>query len=87
MACALKANFARYNPHLSMILVQIFSAIVYFITEAAFNQGLNSYVYVTYGYSLAGLLMFPFAYFLERKSRPKLTLSLFLELLLVSLLG
>ncbi|XWS76278.1 hypothetical protein CRYUN_Cryun01aG0161600 [Craigia yunnanensis] len=87
MACALKANFARYKAHLSMVLLQILSAILYFITEAAFNQGLNPYVYVTYRYSLAGLLMFPFAYFLERNSRPKLTLALFLELFLVSLLG
>ncbi|XVF71978.1 hypothetical protein PTKIN_Ptkin12aG0083900 [Pterospermum kingtungense] len=87
MASTLKTNFARYKPHVGMVVVQIFAAIVYFITEAAFNQGLNPYVYVTYRYSLAGLLMFPFAYFLERKSRPKLTLALFLELFLVSLLG
>ncbi|XVE72959.1 hypothetical protein DITRI_Ditri11bG0079500 [Diplodiscus trichospermus] len=87
MACALKAIFTTYKPHLSMVLVQILSAIVYFITEAAFNQGLNPYVYVTYRYSLAGWLMFPFAYFLERKSRPKLTLALFLELFFVALLA
>ncbi|XP_017976710.1 PREDICTED: WAT1-related protein At1g43650 [Theobroma cacao] len=87
MACALKATFARFKPHLSMVLAQICSAFLFFITEAAFNQGLNPYVYVTYRLSLAGLLMFPFAYFLERKSRPKLTLRLFLELFSVSLLG
>ncbi|KAK6239088.1 hypothetical protein QUC31_004557 [Theobroma cacao] len=87
MACALKATFARFKPHLSMVLAQICSAFLFFITEAAFNQGLNPYVCVTYRLSLAGLLMFPFAYFLERKSRPKLTLRLFLELFSVSLLG
>ncbi|XVF80938.1 hypothetical protein PTKIN_Ptkin15bG0115800 [Pterospermum kingtungense] len=87
MAYALKAVFATYKPHISMILVQILSAIVYFITEAAFNQGLNPYVYVTYRYCLAGLVVFPLAYFLEKKQRPKLTLALFLELFLVSLLG
>ncbi|XP_022727877.1 WAT1-related protein At4g08290-like [Durio zibethinus] len=55
MTCTLKATFARYKPHLSMILGQILSAIVYFITEAAFNQGLNPHVYVTYRLGLAGL--------------------------------
>ncbi|XP_022728506.1 WAT1-related protein At4g08290-like [Durio zibethinus] len=87
MARTLKATFARYKPHLSMILVQILTAIVYFITEAAFNQGLNTYVYVTYRFGIAFLVMFPFAYFLERQSRPKLTLALFLELFVVSFLG
>ncbi|OMP09746.1 Drug/metabolite transporter [Corchorus olitorius] len=87
MACALKATFERYKPLLSMILTQICAAVVYFITEAAFDQGLNPHVYLTYRFLLAGLVMIPFAYFLERKSRPKLTLAIFLELFFVSLLG
>ncbi|TYH43733.1 hypothetical protein ES332_D11G147500v1 [Gossypium tomentosum] len=87
MAGTLMTNFASYKHHLSMVLVQILSAIVYFITEAAFNQGLNTYVYVSYRFILAGLLMFPLAYFLERKSRPKLTVAMFLEIFLVSLMG
>lgn len=66
-------NFASYKHHLSMVLVQILSAIVYFITEAAFNQGLNTYVYVSYRFILAGLLMFPLAYFLERLAMQTLT--------------
>ena len=65
-AWAFKVTFARYKPHLSMVLAQISYAILYFITEASFNQGLNPHVYVTYRYILAGLVMSPFAYFLER---------------------
>ncbi|OMP09744.1 auxin-induced protein 5NG4-like protein [Corchorus olitorius] len=87
MACALKATFGRYKPHLSMLLYQICVAIVYFITEAAFNQGLNPHVYVTYRMTLGGFLLIPFAFFIERNSRPQLTLALFLELFLVSILG
>ncbi|KAL4352134.1 hypothetical protein GQ457_06G028860 [Hibiscus cannabinus] len=87
MAFTLMANFARYKHHLSMVLVQILSAIVYFITEAAFNEGLNTYVYVSYRFILAGMLMFPVAYFIERKSRPKMTLVMFLEIFVVSLFG
>ncbi|OMP09745.1 Drug/metabolite transporter [Corchorus olitorius] len=87
MACALKATFTRYKPHLSMIQTQVGAAIVYFLTEAAFNQGLNPYVYVTYRLLIGGLIMIPFAYFLEKKSRPKLTLALFLELVFLSFLG
>ncbi|WRX09120.1 EamA domain - like 6 [Theobroma cacao] len=87
MAWAFKVPLARYKPHLSMVLAQIGYTILYFFVEASFNQGLNPHVYVTYRYILAGLLMSPFAYFLERKSRPKMTVAMFLELFLLSLIG
>ncbi|XP_022759764.1 WAT1-related protein At5g07050-like [Durio zibethinus] len=87
MACIINATFARYKPHLIMLLSQIGYAIVYFFTEAAFGQGLNPHIYITYRCCLAGCLISPFAYFLERKSRPKHTLPLLLELFLLSLIG
>ncbi|KAK9201527.1 hypothetical protein WN944_016731 [Citrus x changshan-huyou] len=49
-------------------------ASVYFLTEASFNQGLNPHIYVTYRHAAGSLVMFPFAYFLERVS---LTLNLY----------
>nr|CAD1835807.1 unnamed protein product [Ananas comosus var. bracteatus] len=55
--------------------------------EASFNRGLNPHVYTTYRHLVAGLVMFPFAYFLEKKLRPKLTWALFLEIQILSLLG
>ncbi|KAH9729422.1 WAT1-related protein [Citrus sinensis] len=70
-----------------MILLQICVASVYFLTEASFNQGLNPHIYVTYRHAAGSLVMFPFAYFLERKIRPKPTLALFLEMFLLSLQG
>ncbi|TYG45110.1 hypothetical protein ES288_D11G149100v1 [Gossypium darwinii] len=60
------ATLERYKPHLIMFLTQIGYAIVYFFTEAAFSQGLNPHIYVTYRFCLSACLMFPFAYFLER---------------------
>ncbi|CAI0458036.1 unnamed protein product [Linum tenue] len=70
-----------------MILVQICYTILYFITEASFKHGLKPYVYVTYRHLVGTVFMFPFAYFLERTQRPKLTLVLFLEISFLSLLG
>uniref|UniRef100_A0A2P2KF24 WAT1-related protein n=1 Tax=Rhizophora mucronata TaxID=61149 RepID=A0A2P2KF24_RHIMU len=77
----------RFMPHLLMISIQLGYAFMHFITEAAFNHGLNSQVYVTYRFILGGTVMFPFAYFLERKLRPKLTPALLLEISVLSLLG
>ncbi|KAJ8547254.1 hypothetical protein K7X08_010840 [Anisodus acutangulus] len=43
---------------------------------ASFNHGMNPHVYITYRHIVAGFSMLPFAYFLERKTRPKLTIAL-----------
>ncbi|KXG40121.1 hypothetical protein SORBI_3001G494700 [Sorghum bicolor] len=58
-----------------------------FITEAAMDMELNSYVYVTYRHLLVALLIWPFAYYFEKGLRPKMTFMLFLEIFVLSLLG
>lgn len=77
----------RYAPHLLMALVQLCFALLYFFTEAAFDRGLNPYVYVTYRYLLVACVLWPFAYYYEKTLRPKMTLMLFLEIFVLSLLG
>ncbi|XP_041003162.1 WAT1-related protein At4g08300-like isoform X2 [Juglans microcarpa x Juglans regia] len=83
----LRVNFRRFKPHLLMVLVQIGYTFLYLFTDACFNHGMDPHIFVTYRHILGGLVMLPFAYFLERKVRPKLTLALFLEMFLLSLLG
>ncbi|KAL3828237.1 hypothetical protein ACJIZ3_017039 [Penstemon smallii] len=89
MKMALKkgAIYLHYKPHILMVVAQIGYTFMYIITEASFNHGMNPFVYVTYRHFVAALVMLPFAYFLERKTRPKLTLALFLEICVLSLLG
>ncbi|GAB2234567.1 hypothetical protein Drorol1_Dr00003823 [Drosera rotundifolia] len=81
------STFWRIKPHFMMILVQLSSALLYFITEAAFDQGMNPHVYVTYRHIVGGVVVLPFAYFLEKKTRPKMTSAMFVEMFLFSLLG
>jgi len=70
-----------------MVLTQVGYTFGYFITETSFNHGLNPYVYVTYRNVVAGVVMFPFAYFLERYMHISLqmirVLSLCLQLIIV----
>ncbi|NP_001159175.1 WAT1-related protein At4g08290-like isoform X1 [Zea mays] len=77
----------RYMPHALMVLAQLFFTLLYFIAEAAFNRGLNSFVYVTYRHLLAACILCPFAYFKEKTLRPKMTPMLFLEIFVLSLVG
>ncbi|XAR57402.1 hypothetical protein NMG60_11025534 [Bertholletia excelsa] len=83
---SLGGTYKRFKPHLLMVLAQICFTFLYFITEASFNHGMNPHVYITYRHIVAGVVMLPFAYFLER-IRPKLTVALFLEIFVLSLLG
>nr|AWA45108.1 WAT1-related protein [Saccharum spontaneum] len=69
----------RYVPHLVMILAQLCFVLMSFITEAAMDMELNSYVYVTYRHLLVAVLIWPFAYYFEKGLRPKMTFMLFLE--------
>ncbi|EEF30015.1 WAT1-related protein At4g08300 [Ricinus communis] len=84
---AFRIMYWRFMPHFLLIFVQSSFSLLYFVTEAAFKHGLNPHVYVTYRYVLGCLLVLPFACFLERKVRPKMTLLLFLEIFVLSLLG
>ncbi|RYR15987.1 hypothetical protein Ahy_B04g072968 [Arachis hypogaea] len=64
--------FREFKPHFLMVLVQVGYAFLYFITEASFNHGMSPFLYVTYRHIVAGVVMFPFAFFLERNERPML---------------
>ncbi|KAJ1416580.1 EamA domain [Sesbania bispinosa] len=48
---------------------------------------MNPHVFVTYRQAVGGIVIFPFAYVLEREARPKLTMTMFLELFILSLTG
>ncbi|KAK9087246.1 hypothetical protein Syun_029640 [Stephania yunnanensis] len=84
---AVHNTFRRFKPHFLMVFTQIGYTFLYFITEASFNHGMNPHVHLTYRHIVSGLVMLPFAYVLERKERPKLTLALFAEIFVLSLLG
>ncbi|XP_058077969.1 WAT1-related protein At2g37450-like isoform X2 [Magnolia sinica] len=70
MSCrgGIGAIFKRFKPHLLMVFTQFAYIFLYFFTEASFKHGMNPHVYVTYRHFVAGVFMFPFAYFLEKVS-------------------
>ncbi|KAI3959223.1 hypothetical protein MKW92_010318 [Papaver armeniacum] len=71
--CEFLSTYSRFKPHFLMVMTQVGYAFLYFIAEASFNHGLNPYVYITYRHIV--------------KVRPKLTLALFAEIFVLSLLG
>ncbi|KAF5783941.1 putative EamA domain-containing protein [Helianthus annuus] len=56
------------------------------LAKVALNDGMNNYVFVVYRHASAFIVMAPFAIVLDRKTRPKMTVSIFVKLMLLALL-
>lgn len=57
------------------------------ITKVSLNRGMNHYVLVVYRHAAATIALAPFAFFVERKVRPKLTFYTFCQMFVLGLLG
>ncbi|XP_040986373.1 WAT1-related protein At2g39510-like isoform X2 [Juglans microcarpa x Juglans regia] len=77
--------FRRVKLYLAMILLQFGSAGMTIIAKFVLNRGMSHYVLVAYRMAVATAVMAPFAVVLERQSRPKMTFSILLKAMLLSL--
>nr|GMD59013.1 WAT1-related protein At2g39510-like [Ipomoea batatas] len=57
------------------------------VVKFALNQGMSPYTYLVYRNVFAALAVAPFAIFFERKVRPKMTISTFLKITVLGLVG
>ncbi|TMW95766.1 hypothetical protein EJD97_008360 [Solanum chilense] len=74
-------------PLLTMVIVQLGYAGMNIISKLAMDSGMNPFVHVAYRQIFATIAIAPFAYFLERKTRPKLTPSILFQIFLCSIFG
>ncbi|KAH7867256.1 hypothetical protein Vadar_030979 [Vaccinium darrowii] len=72
---------------LIMVIVQVGYAGMNILSKLAMDSGMSPYVHVAYRQIFATVVIAPFAYFLERKTRPKMTRIIFCQILLSSLFG
>ncbi|XP_010241703.1 PREDICTED: WAT1-related protein At5g64700-like [Nelumbo nucifera] len=75
------------KPYLAVVLVQTIYAGMFLLSKAAFNNGMNNFVFVFYRQAAATIFLVPFAIFFERKRAPPLSFRLFCKIFLHSLLG
>ncbi|KAI3731081.1 hypothetical protein L1987_62264 [Smallanthus sonchifolius] len=81
-----KRAYVFIKPFMFMILLQTTYAVSRLVVKSALNKGLNHYTFAVYRNAFAALFMAPFAFFIERKVRPKMTFSIFLKIMLLGLL-
>ncbi|KAK7301345.1 hypothetical protein RJT34_12208 [Clitoria ternatea] len=76
----------KLKPYLAMVSLQFGYSGMYIITMVSFKHGMSHWVLSVYRHVVATLIMAPFAFVLERKIRPKMTLPIFLRLVVLGFL-
>ncbi|GFP95163.1 protein walls are thin 1 [Phtheirospermum japonicum] len=77
----------KFQLHLAMLALQFGYAGFHVVSRAALNMGISKIVFPVYRNILAFLLLVPFAYFLEKKERPPITLNLVIHFFLLAVVG
>lgn len=77
----------RAKLHLAMAIFQFGYAGNHVIMRTALNMGVSKLVFPLYRNIIAVIVLVPFAYFLEKKDRPRLTYSFLLQFFLLGLVG
>nr|CAB3481747.1 unnamed protein product [Digitaria exilis] len=73
--------------HVAMLALQFGYAGFHVVSRLALNMGISKLVFPVYRNIIALCLLVPFAYFLEKKDRPKLTLSFVVQFFFLALCG
>ncbi|XP_057729924.1 WAT1-related protein At4g08290-like isoform X2 [Arachis stenosperma] len=77
---------SKAKPYLLMIGLQFGMAGNYIFGKDILNHGMNRFVFIVYRNAMAAAALAPFAFIFERKSRPKMTLAIFLRIMVLGFL-
>ncbi|XP_027339245.1 WAT1-related protein At5g64700-like [Abrus precatorius] len=75
------------NPYLVVIAIQAIYAAMFLLSKAAFDHGMNNFIFVFYRQAIATLFLIPFTFFFERKTAPPLSFLTFCKIFFLSLCG
>ncbi|KAK7353172.1 hypothetical protein VNO80_18612 [Phaseolus coccineus] len=73
--------FSNAKPYLLLLAVQFGSAGMFIFAMDAMRKGMSHYVFTVYRNVIAFVTLSPFAFLLERKVRPKMTVRIFSEIM------
>uniref|UniRef100_A0A0E0JFF1 WAT1-related protein n=1 Tax=Oryza punctata TaxID=4537 RepID=A0A0E0JFF1_ORYPU len=75
------------KPYVVVIIIQVIYTGLFVISKAAFNHGMNTFIFIFYRQAAASVLLLPLAIILERRNAPPMSIRLFAKLFLYALLG
>nr|KYP71362.1 Auxin-induced protein 5NG4 [Cajanus cajan] len=76
----------RAKPYILTVGLQFGMAGTYLFTMASLNHGMSRLVFIVYRNAIAALALAPFALIFERKVRPKMTWTVFIQILVLGFL-
>ncbi|KAK3153519.1 hypothetical protein QOZ80_2BG0175840 [Eleusine coracana subsp. coracana] len=82
----LAGTWRKVMPFMAMIFLQFGYGGMLLVSVVSLRQGMSHYVLVVYRNGVAAIVMAPFALWFERKTRPKMTTSVFLKIVALGLL-
>ncbi|KAJ3672659.1 hypothetical protein LUZ60_007380 [Juncus effusus] len=77
----------EWMPFIAMIVVDVGFAVMNTLIKVAISTGMHPLIIVTLRQLIATIFIAPIAYFRERKTRPKMTVEIFVYLFFGALLG
>ncbi|PSS21340.1 WAT1-related protein [Actinidia chinensis var. chinensis] len=75
------------KAYVAVVVIQCLYAGMFLVSKAAFDVGMNSFVFVFYRQAAATVFLVPLAAFFERKNVPPLSFVTFCKIFLLSLCG
>nr|AFK38717.1 unknown [Medicago truncatula] len=72
------------KPYLLLLAVQFGSAGMFIFAMDAIKKGMSHYVFIVYRNAIAAVTLAPFTFHLERKIRPKMSVRVFSEIMLLA---
>ncbi|XP_075497064.1 WAT1-related protein At1g21890-like [Primulina tabacum] len=82
----ISTSFNKIKPYVAMISLQFGYAGMFIITLVSLKRGFSHWVLAVYRHAIATLVFAPFAYFLDKTTRPKMTKSIFLKIMVLAFL-
>ncbi|XP_010453454.1 PREDICTED: WAT1-related protein At5g13670-like [Camelina sativa] len=75
----------RAKPFIAIVFIQCLYALMSIVAKLALNAGMSPHVLVAYRMAVASVLITPFAFVLERNTRPRMTFKILLQIAILSL--
>ncbi|KAL5555749.1 hypothetical protein UlMin_037985 [Ulmus minor] len=75
------------KPYLAVVVIQAIYAGMFLLSKAAFDGGMNNFIFVFYRQAAAAVILVPLALFLEWKTAPRLSFSTLCKIFFLSLFG
>ncbi|KAL3738454.1 hypothetical protein ACJRO7_019917 [Eucalyptus globulus] len=84
---AIGRNCNEWKPFFVMLAIDFAFAIVNILLKKVLEEGIDHLVLITYRLAISAIFLSPIGYFLERNTRPKLTISILCYLFFSAIVG